>query len=279
MKSSLIKLAQAATLVIAITLTFTACEEKKKQDTPATTASETATVTETQQPSQEAAVAETQEASQEAAARAAAEAKAEAMAAEASCGKGGGGGVKLPECIITKWGVQKFEYDEQNRIVKIVGTYDTNTITYADNLVTVNTRKYVINGKTITEGGDALTIDKDGYIVNERERKYKYKNGNLIQIEYKNNDDTLFDKFDEYDNKKSPFSNSNTPKWLLYRLSLPFSTNNVLKSSDPYEMMPDADRMYNYEYEYDSDGFPIKKTEQWYFEDREEITITLYTYR
>jgi uncharacterized protein (TIGR02145 family) len=55
MKKQLAKLALTAAFGLAITFTFTACDEKKKQE-GATTPTEPATATETQQPSQEVAV-------------------------------------------------------------------------------------------------------------------------------------------------------------------------------------------------------------------------------
>jgi hypothetical protein len=220
MKKQLAKLAFTATIGLAITFTFTACEEK------------------------------------------------------------GGGGGKLLETITDDKGkVQRFEYDKKNRIVKI----DDKTITYADNLITVGTRKFVINGKTITVDGDSFTINGDGYIVIPSGNSCAggcpeflvYKDGNLIA------DNSGIGIDYEYDNKKSPFSNSTTPKWLMQILlgDDSASKNNVVHRGSENDET-------TYKYEYDSDGFPvtITATSKYYEgceenENCENTTITRYTYR
>jgi len=201
-----------------------------------------------------------------------------ALAFIISCGKGGD--AKLLEAITDENGnVQKrFEYDKQNRIVKI----NDETITYANNLVTVGTKKYAINGNTITADGNSLTINKDGYIVvplgnscsEECPEYFVYKDDNLIAdnsgigIDYK------------YDNKKSPFSGSATPKWLMQILlgDASASKNNVVHSGS-------ENAETTYKYEYDSDGFPVSVTAtSKYYEGCEQnekcenTTITRYTY-
>jgi len=230
-------LAFTAALGLATTLTFTACEEKKKQD--GTTATEAAT----QQPTQSIA-----------------------------------SGVKLLETITDESsgplkfdydkqtindessGTLKFEYDKQNRIVKI----GNKTITYADNLITVGTKKYAINGKTITVDGKSFTINGDGYIVDIEGYEHKYKDGNVINC---NNPDV-----DSYDDKKSPFSNSNTPKWLIQKLfDMELANkNNIVSNGCNYSTS---------QYEYDSDGFPVKKAT--YHECEEDCgpIIIRFTYR
>ncbi|MDR2554769.1 MAG: hypothetical protein LBC64_05010 [Fibromonadaceae bacterium] len=163
-----------------------------------------------------------------------------------------GSGVKLLESITYDNGnaITKILYDEQNRIVKI----DDKTITYADNLITVGAEKYVINGNTIIGWSDTLTVNKEGYIVRQG---YEYKDGNLIKA----GDSDDFD-YNEYDDKKSPFSNTNTPKWLLQQLFYvlnPMNKNNVLKNY--YDYGEEGVTFFRYEYEYDGDGFPIKRME------------------
>ena len=227
------------------------------------------------------------------------------------------GGLKLLETITDKNGkVQaKFEYDKQNRIVKIDG-YSTKAITYADNLVTVEeiddysnktVNKFVINGNTIEVGKETLTINKDGYLINRKIQKnsdgkvwymyrdmynqdggnprfgtenfledYEYKNGNLIG-EKVSSDEVLGDvyfymsKKHRYDSNKSPFSASNTPKWLLPYLvgSYLASKNNII---DSYIDAGDYYSIFAYKYEYDKDGFPTKQTQN-------DTTITRFTYR
>jgi len=186
-----------------------------------------------------------------------------------ACGKGGGD-VKLLETITDENGnVQRFEYDKQNRIVKM----GDKTITYSDNLITVGTRKFVINGNTVTEGDNSFTVNKDGHFELEG---YKYKDGNLIFIDYGGESGNTVSF--SYDDKKSPFSNSSTPKWLfqyLFGLNLEYaiyaSKNNLVN----YEGDSGHD---TYEYEYDNDGFPVKSTRTVKWEGNHTI-ITRFTYR
>jgi len=192
-----------------------------------------------------------------------------ATALTISCG--GGGDVKLLETITDGSGkVQRFEYDKKNRIVKI----DDKTITYADNLITVGTQKFAINGNTITVDGSSLTINGDGYIVNEGnhgEVDYEYKDGNLIRIYWS---ESAYEDNYKYDDKKSPFSNCNTPKWLIQRLLYDYASKNNVVS---YE---GENGKGTYKYEYDSDGFPVKLTRTYKPWEGDEVytTTTNYTY-
>jgi len=192
-----------------------------------------------------------------------------------ACDKGGDG--KLLECIADENGkcTMKFEYDKQNRIVKI----NDDKITYADNLVTVGTKKYVINGNTVTvDGEQSYIIDKDGYIVNicgdEECTSLTYKDGKLIESQSAGGD---YKSIYSYDDKKSPFSNSNTPKWVI-QLSMDYydygiaSKNNLLTNN---WTEGGSKGEWTYKYEYDSDGFPTKKKS---VNGNEEKTIASYTY-
>jgi len=185
--------------------------------------------------------------------------------------------VKLLECFADESGKcsTKYEYDKKNRIVKIIYYSDdysdgeplsvTAIIYNTNGSVTLerhrnnskDIQKYVKNGNTITiSENESFTIDKDGYIVEwkdyDRSYTHKYENGNLIEIK---DEGGYEDKYFSYDDKKSPFSNINAPKWLIQCLlsETGASKNNVTtyayKGSNTYE------------YEYDSDGFPIKYTE------------------
>jgi len=199
-----------------------------------------------------------------------------------SCGKGGSD-VKLLESITDESGEvqRKFEYDKQNRLVKI----DDKTITYAGNLITAGTQKFVINGNTVTIDEYTLTIDKDGYIVSKigglygcgdddkkdengepikvtYHEEYHYEDGNLTQMNDNGGDCEIFvgGSYNyKYDSQKSPFSASNTPKWLLQYLLEPHyaSKNNVIENSIGGS---DCYPTYKYQYEYASDGFPTKET-------------------
>jgi hypothetical protein len=219
-----------------------------------------------------------------------AEAVARLTAEAAACNSKDGGGrgdVKLLESITDYSGSEKkFEYDKQNRIVKMCDGGSTTTITYANNLVTVNGKKYVIKGNTITvteEGSNStetLTIDKDGYIVRREDNDWfltnQYQDGNLIEEKHNNGNSRRYG----YDDKNSPFSNSNTPKWLFNYLavgSFIYYTykNNVLVCYVEGEITGNT----QYTYEYDSDGFPIKETAETYSEGEEATSTTLFTYR
>jgi len=201
--------------------------------------------------------------------------------------------VKLLESITDENGelIVKFEYDEQNRIVKIYERYryetekkisDSTTITYnSADLITMGTEKYVKKGNTINiePGSKTLTINKDGYVVkNYLGSPYTYQDGNLIKEGSDDNTHLLY----SYDDKKSPFSNSNTPKWLIQELQYGnysdyAGKNNVVSKSSEG---PDGGGSHEYKYEYDSEDFPIKKTEVGYYEGEiAEEGIAFFTYR
>jgi uncharacterized protein (TIGR02145 family) len=227
-------------------------------------------------------------------------------------GGSGGGNVKLLKCINDDF---CFQYDEQNRIVKMYGGGYTKdkTITYsADNSVTVeengSVTTFAVKGNTVTVGKETLTIDKKGYLAgrkdegriglyeNEEDKdgnfiegayleKYEYRDGNMTEEKDNNGHPEFYmGSFRSYgyDGKKSPFSNSNTPKWLLQYLVEPYyaSKNNVIKS---HSGGGDYAVMVGYIYEYDSDGFPAKKTSKY---DEESVggdpgvdgMITSFTY-
>jgi len=186
-----------------------------------------------------------------------------------------------------------FEYDDKNRIIRIVkyngSSSDSITITYnTDDSVTVKTvysdnsggvDTFVKNGNTIKVGTTTLTIDKNGYILKKEEGEdksttYIYQDDNLTTEE----DNLDHSRSYNYDNKKSPFSNANTPKWLLlYILNLDFyavSKNNVLR----YYYSGEETSVGFYEYEYDSEDFPTKRMEEGEGEG-EYKSITHFTYR
>jgi len=168
------------------------------------------------------------------------------------------GDVQLLETVADDQGnVQRFEYDGQNRIVKI----NDMTITYGDNLITAGDRKFVINGNTVTEeNGEytaAYTIDKDGYIVSDGSGgEYEYENYNLISVrsEY---DNTVY----SYDRMRSPFCFNSTPKWLIRLLLYKYeSHNNVVSVQGSYE--GEGEISTSYKYEYDNEGYPVAAVEK-----------------
>jgi len=255
MKKQLSKLALTAALALAITLTFTACEEKEAAKAPAPEV-----------------------------------AKAEPPAPTlAPADSKGSSNVKLLESITDDKGnpEKKFEYDGQSRIVKIYEYSDgkldnTQTITYiSDDKVKVDETDYVKKGNTITykyaNGSIAtLTINKEGFVVEEDSWIYKYNDGNLIKMEDKELGYQFYTEYNKYDNKKSPFSGSNTPKWLLFKLCRDkcLSKNNVIEYINVGDCGNGSDKC---EYEYDSDGFPTKqtcKTSSEAFCEDEENTVT-----
>jgi YD repeat-containing protein len=181
-----------------------------------------------------------------------------------------GQNVKLLESIIDNEGKTfRFEYDEQNRIVKI----NDETITYADNLITVGSAKYAINGNTITLDDYSFTINGDGRVVGGG-ASYEYKDGNLINVEW---EESGYGTGYEYDDKKSPFSNCNTPKWLIQNLlgGNYENRNNVVR-------LIGEGFVYAYKYDYDDEGFPkssVRYTEESLDGDGGRNLTTRFNYR
>jgi len=212
-----------------------------------------------------------------------------------SCGNESGG--KQLECIATEFGkcFLKFKYDEQNRIVEIYEYYHsrfrsmeslnwshTLRFIYGDRgVVTVDfgggiNRDYAKNGKTITVNGMALgeekfTINGDGFIAQKNGNIYEYKKGNLVGIKA-DKKESLNGIDYEYDDKKSPFFGSKTPKWILQYFLEPYyaGKNNVVRSE------LENGGTLRYEYDYDADGYPTAK---WYSDGGEKVIIARYIYR
>ena len=219
------------------------------------------------------------------------------------------GEVKLLESIIDNDGsATKFEYDAQNRIVKLLNEYnETYTLTYSGNdLVKIERtpndndgEKYFdIKGNTITiEGrgwGDTLTVNKDGYIgkwtgadhQDRSEIAFQYQHGNVTKRTTVNINDEHDERFEltseyKYDDKRSPFYNNKTPKWFLqwyfiYRLE--FGLNNNV--TERYTDSSSTNKTYaSYIYEYDNDGLPTKQTTTETELDSSKTTyVTAFTY-
>ena len=193
------------------------------------------------------------------------------------------------------------EYDDENRLVKISyysrGNLDyTATITYDNNSVTIENNpsvfgepmNYVLSNNIIIYSAEnstrTLIVNDDGYIVTEETRwqtggsrhiKYEYHGGNLssdtIVLKYANGEiyhesTTLY----RYDNKKSPFYNDKTPKWLLQTLFSGLGLNNNITY---------LNNRFAFEYEYDADGFPTKRTWLLYQGDADDNETTLFFYK
>ncbi|MDR3002343.1 MAG: hypothetical protein LBU89_13910 [Fibromonadaceae bacterium] len=203
----------------------------------------------------------------------------------------------------------KFEYDDKNRIVKMHDYHDkklfsTGTVTY-DNDGSVKIvhsyvnkaeevweKRYAKNANIITVRStrsyedpfftDTITVNKDGYIVRRRRSgsctdagwteisTFLYQNDNLIRIKeaggYRD-----FIEF-KYDDKKSPFYNDKTPKWLLQDLFPNTGLNNNITEHKEVGVDPDGAfvSLTTYTYEYASDGFPNKQVKS----ESENATIT-----
>jgi len=203
--------------------------------------------------------------------------------------KPSGGDGKLLECVADENGdcITKFEYDNQNRIVMMYNGANGTNITYTDNLITAGKQKFTVKGNTVTSGKDTMTIDKDGYIVRLKKggtygcydgdgdantkvpylAEYQYKDGNVATVTDNLGDCevTVGSRTEyEYYNYKSPLANCKTPKWLLqYLLSqypyYPYASKNNVKTID---YGADSFMIILHKYEYDGDGFPIKRTEE-----------------
>jgi hypothetical protein len=194
------------------------------------------------------------------------------------------GGGKLLENVVDSNGfITKYEYDAQNRIIKIYNRNFTQTIVYsADGSVKINDKSYRKNETTITiQDGSSkrvFTMNEDGYVVKSENDFYKetwqYQGGNLISINGVRKDNgnktlTLY----RYDDKPSPFRNCKTPRWILSILSVSGNKNN--KVSEETDNGLGDGFYYGFSYEYDKDGFPTKEIIS---VDGEKF-ITTFTYR
>jgi uncharacterized protein (TIGR02145 family) len=198
----------------------------------------------------------------------------------------GGGDGKLLECLADESGdcITKFEYDKQNRVVQMYSGAEGTYIAYIDNVIMVGAKKFTIKGNKVITDRDTLTIDKNGYIVRLKKggvdgcydgedsganisvpylAEYQYKDGNLTAISDNGGDcEILVGSRTEYEyySQKSPFSDCTTPKWLLQYLLHPYyASKNSVKTID---YGADSFMIIAHKYEYDSDGFPTKRTEE-----------------
>jgi major membrane immunogen (membrane-anchored lipoprotein) len=186
--------------------------------------------------------------------------------------------------------ISEYRYDEVYKTSMI--TYNKNTIAVegegADE-TTGSSVSYDRAGNTITysivdmHGSPSysyfttMSVNNDDYIVTEETQwqdgfylivNYEYHGGKLVSITPSNDERKwygghLYQKF-IYDDNKSPFYNDKTPKWLLQKLFLAgFSTPNDGLNNNitllEYNYDGSALSYINYEYEFDSDGFPIKE--------------------
>jgi hypothetical protein len=206
--------------------------------------------------------------------------------------KEGPGGPKLLESmtIENEYGISKykFEYDAAGRMAKTFfyhggELYDERAFAYSgDNLVIVKEQKiglgeietrFARNGNSITVTCDArptlthtIIIGKDLYATKKTSRDedgtfvetYLYEGGNLVKMASAAQGNELFGEF-KYDDKKSPFYNCKTAKWLLQHWHGPMGhNNNVVESHSGGNV--GRPEFAAFAYEYDGDGFPAKRT-------------------
>jgi len=205
-----------------------------------------------------------------------------------SCNKDDYDKVKLLETVTYPYGeYYKYEYDSQNRITKW-SRYNssgeliqTSTLTYSGNdlvQAVYNSNvifEYTKSGNKITStysGDDSQTWDlnSEGQLVkyvakivgNSQVIEYLYQNGNIVKRNYVYTyaEGGTFETITEYkyDNKKSPMYSCTTPQWYLISSFMDMnSTNNMIEQKWTPASATGTDL---YEYEYDSDGYPTKRT-------------------
>jgi len=229
-------------------------------------------------------------------------------AAFTSCEKDGGAEVvKLLETYT--WGVgdyMKFEYDNQNRITKVLyydegEVYSTETFTYNGNDLVKSVRTFAGesdirtydlvksgNGNTITmtykwndykyESPMTITLNSDGLpakIENSGKdmswvASYQYQGNNFTKISgkeiYQGEESEYVSEY-KYDNNKSPLYHCKTPKWYLIWW---FGGELCVHNNMIEETWEGGKTVYTYVF--DADGYPTKMTvkTEWYDEDEED---------
>jgi len=216
------------------------------------------------------------------------------IAAFTSCDKSNeNGNIKLLETMI--YGddaYYKYEYDNKNRITRMSFYRDENLIRShklkysGNNLIRMeyensdnpegNAIVNFVRKKNSISFGDSeisyrLELNRDGTIATWEQIVgnsysnvliYHYKNGNIVKIMHSGEGVEVDDVEDLgvaayiYDNKKSPFYYCQTPKWFLMFISEnEFGNRNNTKHFNWFW----GDTI-EFQYEYDSDGFPITCT-------------------
>jgi hypothetical protein len=207
------------------------------------------------------------------------------------------GKVKLLKTIVVvnhgepnpRFSPAEYEYDTQNRIIKLTIMEDDDpctkfTYNSAGDLIKVDlddgskatiltTSTYSRNGNIITQtqewflisDGSSLLkatytfeLNKDDLPVkysssfNDDIYFYEYQNGNLVKSTRRNGNNILSTLTYTYDNKKTPFFHCKSPKWFLG------SQKNNLTS----QITDDGSsrNKVEYVYTYDDDGFPVSVT-------------------
>lgn len=105
------------------------------------------------------------------------------------------------------------------------------------------------------------------------------KNGNLTkQISTVNSEKPEYEEY-EYDNKRSPFTYCNTPKWKF--MGLPGIEGHLISGEGSIKnnltkVIRDGKVIYKYEYKYDDAGYPIQCTSYY---NGEKIEFVTYRYK
>ena len=191
---------------------------------------------------------------------------------------------------IGKYDKYRFEYDEQNRIIKMSeysydgSLYCTKTFTYAeDDLVqvlynyssgNVETYEYTKSGNIITQKCGVITsiieLDSNGLPIKREKEKdeygntfleiYEYLDGNMTEkteisiLPQWEHTESRTDSY-EYDNEKGTLYHCNTPKWCMILHLNDFGVKN--NRTTAYE--PPRSWSENF-YKLDGAGFPTKRT-------------------
>ncbi|MDR0454088.1 MAG: hypothetical protein LBH05_04670 [Deferribacteraceae bacterium] len=242
-----------------------------------------------------------------------AEAVLQAAQQEAERKNNDSSGVKLLRSIVSGDGVTEFGYDNQNRIVKVtfyqgeeamythIFSYpDGDGIEFATPMEVMTT--FELSGNTTININhtyadnvlNIMTMNKDGYLTRYEMqsgegpesmfRTYQYKDGNMVLQRY---GDEMGESVMElkYDDKKSPFYNCASPKWLWQWYFNGFMeyfglNNNVTEVSNAiFEFGMVTKKNV---YEYDSDGFPITRTQTEELDGLEgtrQTSTTVFMYR
>ena len=184
-------------------------------------------------------------------------------------------------------------YDEKSRIVRYqsqgMGGSNINTVFYnGDDLVkmvnayqdgysddkTITETNFIRSGNIITipqsEGNPRIiTLNDEGYMIklewsntdgDSLVRTFQYQNGNLVKMISQGSSE--MEKVYEYGSGKTPFYQNNTPKWFLvyyFQNYGIYETRVGLGNNITTEIITDSFGTYEtkYQYEFDSDGFPI----------------------
>lgn len=194
--------------------------------------------------------------------------------------------------------VTKYEYDAQDRIKK-TQYYDflttpgdepmeTNIFYYESNeLVKIETERnasifmtneYEKEGNTITQlinqedkyfNKRILELNSQGYtqkveFINMSDGSvsnfytFEYENGNITKVHYERSGYTEDDNL-KYDKRKSPLYHCKTPKWYLSCLITGYTGGYHSRNNVVYYSALNGSWEFEYEMEYDDDGYPVKK--------------------